>query len=317
MHLRWSNCLVVIAIIGVLVALLLPAIQAAREAARRSQCQNSLHQLAVAQLNHHDSKKAFPPGCYATNKMQAMASRKSGDMVEDPDPTKKGFYNGMWSWAAFVLPYIEGDVVYKSFDFTKLPYVSERSDNWYNEYGPEPNPGPTNIAPCKSMPAIFSCPSVPQIFPLGQFKDYAMNGDTGPAGSCCPDRYIESAGVGFKNSKINIKHITDGTGNTLLLIEQASVMEGFQYPVNPAFWVSHQSQGMVTSAQTSSGTLYIFQPGTPFTFYVDFWKLTGAEPGDITRAASRPRCAMAACALFRIRSRPLRGGACTRGPSPR
>jgi prepilin-type N-terminal cleavage/methylation domain-containing protein/prepilin-type processing-associated H-X9-DG protein len=56
--------LVVIAIIGVLVSLLLPAVQQAREAARRSQCLNQLHQLAIAAHNRHDVHNAFPPGIY-------------------------------------------------------------------------------------------------------------------------------------------------------------------------------------------------------------------------------------------------------------
>jgi prepilin-type N-terminal cleavage/methylation domain-containing protein len=61
--------LVVIAIIGILVALLLPAIQAAREASRRMSCENNLKQLALAALNYHNSKKQFPIGVrmpYAT-----------------------------------------------------------------------------------------------------------------------------------------------------------------------------------------------------------------------------------------------------------
>ena len=52
----------VIAIIGILVALLLPAIQAAREAARRTQCQNRMKQIGLALMNFHDTMKRFPPG---------------------------------------------------------------------------------------------------------------------------------------------------------------------------------------------------------------------------------------------------------------
>ena len=55
--------LVVIAIIGTLVGLLLPAVQAARESARRSQCSNNIKQVSLALLNYESAKKNYPPFC--------------------------------------------------------------------------------------------------------------------------------------------------------------------------------------------------------------------------------------------------------------
>ncbi len=93
--LRSLNLLVVIAIIGVLVALLLPAVQAAREAARRSQCQNNLKQIGLAIHLFHDSQRFIPN------------SRRSCDYI---------------TWAGTIWPFLEQSGIAARWDQTKSYY---------------------------------------------------------------------------------------------------------------------------------------------------------------------------------------------------
>src|SRR5882757_9724721 len=93
--------LVVIAIIGTLVALLLPAIQAAREAGRRSACMNNLKQVGVAIANYESDKKVLPPGAIWERWRPESKRRSHGSLLVQ------------------LLPYIEERTLYDSFDFTQ------------------------------------------------------------------------------------------------------------------------------------------------------------------------------------------------------
>ena len=83
----------VIAIIGILVGLLLPAVQAAREAARRMQCSNNLKQIGLALHNYESSYKRFPAG----NIVRIVGSTLSGDG---------------WTWGSRILPFVEQTALY-------------------------------------------------------------------------------------------------------------------------------------------------------------------------------------------------------------
>ena len=91
--------LVVMAIMSVLVALLLPAVQAAREAARTSQCQNNLKQYGLAFQAYHAVHNRFPPG----NTGVANVYDES--------------HNRWWTAQSMLLPYMEGDAIYRLINY--------------------------------------------------------------------------------------------------------------------------------------------------------------------------------------------------------
>ncbi|GIW92533.1 MAG: hypothetical protein KatS3mg110_0574 [Pirellulaceae bacterium] len=92
--------LVVIAIIGILVSLLLPAVQAAREASRRMACSNNLKQLALAVHNYHDTYKVFPPGGITP-----------GPCCSTPSAG---------TWTLFILPFLEQQTVADQYNFNLI-----------------------------------------------------------------------------------------------------------------------------------------------------------------------------------------------------
>jgi prepilin-type N-terminal cleavage/methylation domain-containing protein/prepilin-type processing-associated H-X9-DG protein len=188
--------LVVIAIIAVLIGLLLPAIQKIREAANRMKCANNLKQIGLAMHNHHAAFDCFPSGY-----VSATASLNG-----------EGLGPG-WGWGTYLLPYLEQDNLYRKIDLTR-----DIAD-------------PVNAAARVQKLSVFRCPSDPagrDTFTVvsesgGGICDVAFANYVGVAGtfevSVFPDT---GTGVLFRNSRIRVADITDGTSNTLMAGERAS-----------------------------------------------------------------------------------------------
>lgn len=95
--------LVVVAIIGILVSLLLPAVQQVREAARQLSCKNNLHQIGIALHGYHDSLGTLPVGCLQWRGFSGSSQRKQ------------------FAWSALILPYMEQQPLHSQIDFG-VPY---------------------------------------------------------------------------------------------------------------------------------------------------------------------------------------------------
>ena len=112
--------LVVIAIIAILVALLLPAVQQVREAARKSQCQDHLHNIVIAIHDYEGSYKVMPPAM--------IADWHRGNNAPPPGNAATAFdghlgnqrHNAAWAWTAFILPFAEGKPTYDTLDVRGL-----------------------------------------------------------------------------------------------------------------------------------------------------------------------------------------------------
>jgi prepilin-type N-terminal cleavage/methylation domain-containing protein len=197
--------LVVIAIIGVLVSLLLPAVQQAREAARRSQCKSNMRQLALGVHDYESTHRVFPPG----------QMRISGF---PSTPKVRGY-----SLFVNLLPYIEQAPLYNLWNFT---------DPLGNTVGAQ-NSNTAHVLP------VLLCPSdgIPRNpFPNGSDSDPATRwyGITSYGGNCGTQSHPPSAatadGIFFQtgpaspqNPQVRVADVRDGLSNTLLFGERNHV----------------------------------------------------------------------------------------------
>lgn len=184
--------LAVIAIIAILIAMLLPAVQQAREAARRTQCKNNFKQIGLAIHNYHDTFTVMPPALLQTGPC-CIGNRFTM------------FY--------FILPYLDQAPLYDRFDFNVSTYSAP------------------NLALRNTPITAYQCPSDSAAgrvvdFGLGPFarSNYALTISVDGYHNSndfmlTPNSPTGRRTVMYSNSRVNIKHITDGTSKTIFLSE--------------------------------------------------------------------------------------------------
>lgn len=185
-------------------ALVLPAVQAGREAARRVASSNNLKQIGLAIHNYHDVYKSFPP--QGTEWIKAPNADSDNENRGRPKLEPRE----MLSWRVRILPFIECSALFEQFDFN------------------QPWDHPTNMALVSQMPEIYVSPNRPENDGKTLYMGavYAANVDAGP-GVSDSQAYSLLGGTifddgprrepGFNRSRF--RDVIDGTSNTIMVVE--------------------------------------------------------------------------------------------------
>jgi prepilin-type N-terminal cleavage/methylation domain-containing protein len=245
--------LVVIAIIGTLVALLLPAVQGARESARRASCQNNMRQLSVAAIQYETNNSTFPSGWIVT-----FIDTSDNNALANAE---------CWGWGALLLPYIDQRNLHKDLGVTsRVLGAPAGTPSVLYDGIPDSRLSPqdqaiTMINLLTTPLKVFACPSDTGFTGRGlvvdtpqgsrRFKGLgasgAFNGQFNQIGGESVSNYIGVAGhrrvsgitpntgIFYGNSYVRAADVTDGLSNTALFGERDS-----QY-CHSGTWVGTQS----------------------------------------------------------------------------
>jgi prepilin-type N-terminal cleavage/methylation domain-containing protein len=227
--------LVVIAIIGVLVSLLLPAVQQAREAARRTQCQNNLKQIGLGLHNYHETHRVFPA---------AYLIDPTGSGPHGPVHPHSGDAGPGWTFLQQILPFVDQAPLYNAFRMD-LPCWDA-----------------ANAPPAAMVLPLYLCPSVSESTPIYDVVDFsgqvlarfARTHYVANAGRIDVwDRPIADLspfadGPLYRNSRTRDASVPDGLSNTIFVGEKSPIL-------SDSTWV-----GIVRGATTCPTPRFAFQP---------------------------------------------------------
>ena len=249
--------LVVIAIIGILIGMLLPAVQNVREAARRTQCANNCRQLGLAVMNYESANMKFPPG---------WSTGIANDPLAEPG----------WGWSAHVLPFLDQKNVHDRIDFTVAIDDHDHEDV------------------IQTTMSVFICPSDPSETLLN-LDEHVDHGDhdhlvlvppqddhdheelfvsRSNYSGCFGNTEIEDSplagnGIFFANSRVRFGDIKDGTSNTIMIGERLNLL-------GPISWV-----GMVPEVDEPMARIVAITDHAPNDSHMHFEDFRGEHPGGI------------------------------------
>ena len=239
--------LVVIAIIGTLVGLLLPAVQQAREAARRSACGNNMKQLCLANLNFESTRKRFPS-------------------ANDRDGNATSLVNSGWSWIVMVLPFVEEVNMH-----TNLSSATNRFATGYS--ASQTLAGSGSVVTRILLPQLV-CPSSTLTNPINSSDESALTNYKGIAGvslqsATCPQS-LDTAGSGVLTLQtwqplptgaaaastslggLDLRQIGDGLSKTAMLAETAQSDTTATWARGATAWIT--ASKATTGVTVANGT---------------------------------------------------------------